>query len=235
MQTIPTVDGELYVRDGVIIGRKVIRGKVTTYYKGMGGVIHREDGPAIIDGQNHQTIYARDGNWDRVDGPAQIIKWPAGNERRRTWARAGKLHRDDGSPADIEYHENGAIKSMFYYVNNNLHRENLPAFIEYYSNGKTKSERWYQNGKYHRVGGPAVIEYDKAGRIINSEFYRNGVIITEDDRPKINVNETAQLQCVTPVTQTTQFENINARLDVIEANIQKIMAALQGKFENVSV
>lgn len=229
MQTISTTDGELYVRDGVIIGRKVIRGKTTIYYKGMSNVIHRVDGPAYIDEQDHQTIYMQNGDWHRDGSAAQIIKWTNGNLRRKTWAREGKLHRD-GKPADIEYYEAGGVKFRFYYVNNNLHNNNGPAFIEYYPDGTIKTERWYQDGKLHRWGGPAVTEYNKSGKVTSSEFYNNGAKCEAGKSTplyEVPLSEFKQSKPATNNSQPIQINDITARLDLIEANIKKIMESLE--------
>jgi hypothetical protein len=74
---------------------------------------------------------------------------------------------------NVEYYENGQIKSKHWIVNGELHNENGPAFIEYYENGKIQSQRWYINGKYHNENGPAIIWYYKNGQIQYQYWYIN--------------------------------------------------------------
>ena len=70
------------------------------------GVVHREDGPAVIDYHESQFYY-QNGKCHREDGPAII--WSNGSE---DYIQNGKFHREDG-PARIfssgakEYWVNG--------------------------------------------------------------------------------------------------------------------------------
>jgi hypothetical protein len=69
------------------------------------GVLHREDGPAVIevypdyDGQERHRSWYRFGVLDREDGPAVVGGRTANGQYE--WWRAGVRHRDDG-PAVIE-------------------------------------------------------------------------------------------------------------------------------------
>jgi hypothetical protein len=54
------------------------------------GLLHREDGPALIYWDETQVWY-RNGELHRKGGPAVIYKYG-----HQAWYRAGKLHREDG-------------------------------------------------------------------------------------------------------------------------------------------
>ena len=55
------------------------------------------------------------------------------------------------------YYENGNIHYKTYCnVNKKLHNENGPAKIYYHENGLIKSEWYYIDGKLHREDGPAI-------------------------------------------------------------------------------
>ena len=58
------------------------------------GLIHREDGPAIIYKDGAQYWY-KNGKYHRDDGPAAICR-----DGSQYWLKNGKYHRDDG-PAII--------------------------------------------------------------------------------------------------------------------------------------
>ena len=60
-----------------------------------GGVVHREEGPAIEFNDGYKEWY-KNGKIHREDGPA--IEYSSGTNK---WLKNGKLHREDG-PA-IEY------------------------------------------------------------------------------------------------------------------------------------
>ena len=96
---------------------KEVEPNKTVYYKD-GGVIHRDDGPAIeyLHGSKEYWV---EGKLHRLDGPA--IELCDGG--REYWVK-GKRHRLDG-PA-IEY----ADGTKYYYVEDKLHRLDGPA-VEY--------------------------------------------------------------------------------------------------------
>ena len=94
----------------------------------LGNVLHRKDGPAIIQPNGIEEWYVN-GERHRDDGPAVI--WPNG---QKDWYLNGKLHRKDG-PA-IEYPSG----TKEWYLHGEYHREDGPA-VEY-SNGR---KDWYLN------------------------------------------------------------------------------------------
>lgn len=242
-QTIPTENGELYVRDNVIIGRKVIKGKVTTWYKDMTNIIHNENGPAIIDEENHQTIYMQDGKWHREDGPAQIITYPDGSKRRETWARDDKFHRDEQNgqtdPADIEWYPNGNKKMVAYYQNDKMHRFGAPAVYKWYENCILKHEWYYQNGKLHNEQGLAAIrEWHPNGQIrlfshyVDGKLHRVGgpaIVYYNSDGDFIDAEYYINgIKCKSTAPEhSTKDHAIAGRLDAIESALQKIIAELR--------
>jgi len=156
----------------------------------LGGLLHREDGPAIecVDGSKRCAATYQHGKLHREDGPA--IEYPDGTKR---WFINGKLYRKD-YPA-IEQPDG----TKHWYINGNRHREDGPA--SEYPGG---SKHWYLHGKLHRLDGPAVeyangnkswylhgerhrldgpaIEWLQSGR---KEWYFEGYWITEEQHSRI--------------------------------------------------
>ena len=60
-----------------------------------------------------------------------------GNKRRESWYFNGQYHRVDG-PADILYYESGQVQREVWYHNDELHRIDGPAGIQYYESGMVK-------------------------------------------------------------------------------------------------
>lgn len=101
-----------------------------TTYRYFGGVLHCEDGPAIIRPGGVEEWYYN-GRRHRVGGPAVIRKY------RCEWYCQNKLHREDGPAIELV---NG---DKFWYINDELHRIDGPAYerhsigiIEWYIRGK---------------------------------------------------------------------------------------------------
>jgi len=90
-QTIKTADGELYVQGDTIVGRMVIDGSITKYYRG--DHFHREDGPAFVQ-QNKYGINIFEAYW-----------------------RDGVRHRGDNLPAYIERNNAGVVVREEYWYN----------------------------------------------------------------------------------------------------------------------
>jgi antitoxin component YwqK of YwqJK toxin-antitoxin module len=67
------------------------------------GLLHRENGPAVI--SQYCQIWYLNGRRHREDGPAYIDS----HKERKEWYRKGKLHREDG-PAVIV----GSIKQWWW-------------------------------------------------------------------------------------------------------------------------
>jgi hypothetical protein len=93
------------------------------------GVLHRDDGPAVIE------VYSN------YDGP----------ERHRSWYRFGVLHRDDG-PAEIGGRNTNGSYQWFRW--GELHREDGPAVIETIESGewgRGPVYEWWVNGVCQKV------------------------------------------------------------------------------------
>lgn len=150
---------EIILKDDLF---KLTTGKYDTLYGRQEwyreGVLHREDGPAIIYESGAQKWY-KFGKCHREDGPALILS--AGIQE---WHKAGEIHREDG-PAII--HPNG---NQFWYLLGKLHRKDGPAII--LSNG---DQFWYHEGQLHRKDGPARILSDGT-----QEWYLFGKCHRED-------------------------------------------------------
>jgi hypothetical protein len=130
------------------------------YY--VGGILHRTDGPAIINKEYDAHYWYQNGLLHRNGGPAIIA---IGNKQ---WYQNGLLHRKCG-PA-IEY----ADGSKEWWQHGRRHRDNGPAIR--YSDGH---KEWIINGQLHRDDGPAI-EYANG---IN-EWYHNGEPIDYPYHPK---------------------------------------------------
>lgn len=94
------------------------------------GLLHREDGPAIVDKRKGTQEWWLNGERHRLDGPALIFQ-----NNHQYWFQFGKIHSDDG-PAIIR----GDSKE--WWKNGFLHREDGPA-IEDGRNGRS----WFLNGR----------------------------------------------------------------------------------------
>jgi len=71
----------------------------------------------------------------------------------------------------MKFHiEKDAFGSIFYYLNNLLHRDDGPA-VEYFDGTKC----WFKNDKLHRDNGPAI-EYANGTK----EWYKNGKLHRTD-------------------------------------------------------
>ena len=88
-------------------------------WRNVDGVVHREDGPAIILSSG-STLYYRDGKLHRLDGPA--VELANGS---KSWYLNGKLHREDG-PA-IEW----ANGSKEWYLNDKWYTEEEYVMIQF--------------------------------------------------------------------------------------------------------
>jgi hypothetical protein len=107
-------------------------------YKNEKSEFHRNDGPAVINGNINGKLHREDGH--------SYINTISGS---KIWFINGKIHREDG-PAYIN--ANSSYKA--WYINGKRHREDGPAVIR----GEIKE--WYINGKRHREDGPAIIDRD---------------------------------------------------------------------------
>lgn len=76
-------------------------------------------------------------------------------------------------PSSIEYHNNGKVALILYYLNGKIHRENGPAGIGYYESGKIKSLGYFIEGELYRENGPAWTKWDENGEIIFEKYYNS--------------------------------------------------------------
>lgn len=101
-----------------------------TYWVDASGLLHRDDGPAMMFDDGTQQWYQH-GVLHREDGPAEIY-----NNNLKLWKKNGRHHRI-GAPAVIH-----RDMSTEWWVNGKMHRLDGPA-VEY-SDGETRY--WYVNG-----------------------------------------------------------------------------------------
>lgn len=167
-----------------------------TYYSN--GIIHRDDGPAIVDetasleawyqyGRRHRDNnepavispnlqewwYA--GNYHRDDGPAHMHRQLSTNGFMRVydqWYSGGLLHRNDG-PAIVRIDSENQLFQEWYHAGR-LHRFDGPA-VENWENKELVEYKWFLYGKLHRVGGPAYHYRSMFNfNLQNTDWYQDG-------------------------------------------------------------
>ena len=123
------------------------------------GILHRNDGPAVIEvypdyaGQERHRSWYRYGVLDRDDGPAVIGGRTANGQYE--WWRVGARHRDDG-PAVIELQES-------------------------YEFGRGPVYEWWLNGVRHKAqDGDGIVYYFKNGETVLTELPDGCRIIERD-------------------------------------------------------
>ena len=108
------------------------KNKVTKYYRNRNicrekyyknRLLHREDGPAIIeyykDGTIREERYYKNGDFHREDGPALIEYDEDGNKMIEYYYKYNKKHREDGA-AKVSYYVDGTISREECYINDEL-------------------------------------------------------------------------------------------------------------------
>ena len=125
-------------------------------------------------GQLKRERFYVDGVLHREDGPALLQYRKNGRIKEESWLFEEEYHREDG-PALIFYHKNGQIKQEIWYIHNMAGRKDNPAAISYFKTGKIKQEIWYENNVVHKIHGSAIIQYYKTGRIRTERNYFNGL------------------------------------------------------------
>ena len=152
-------------------------------YKKPNGLLHREDGPAVIvyyeNGNIKSEEYYIDGERHREDGPTQISYYSDGLISEVSYFLNGIRHRDQ-APAIQTFYNNGKKSSELYYINNRLHREDGPAIAYWYEDGSLNSEEYHINGLLHRENAPAKIRYLLNGRYEYVKYYINGQVYREN-------------------------------------------------------
>ena len=117
------------------------------------GMLHREDGPAVLWASGMQKLYRHGELYEEV--------WPDGT---KAWYQQGELHRDDG----LAIIRRDGTQEWYQY--GELHRDGKPAIIR-----RDCTEEWYQHGELHRDGDPAIVRGDGT-----KEWYQHGELHRED-------------------------------------------------------
>ena len=140
----------------------------------VGGLLHREDGPALERNDGTREWY-RYGELHREDGPA-IDRSDGSYE----WRRNGALHREDG-PAFKD------TTTERWYLNGEAHRDGGPSKISsngdlewsqhgemtaYYDASRSTLEH-YQDRELHRDDGPARVRF-RGDDVVAHSWYRGG-------------------------------------------------------------
>jgi hypothetical protein len=141
----------LHVLDGVVVCRDVFSqvGVIQRSEFLKAGMLHREDGPAVV---YHNNSKVKE-EWylynirHREGGPA-VIPWNVGSYE---WWVNGLLHREDG-PAVVSL--TGEVTT--WYLKGKMHRIGGPAHVQQHRDTGKVHEIWCRNGVQHRDGGPAV-------------------------------------------------------------------------------
>jgi hypothetical protein len=157
---------------------KYIEDKRIVYYKN--GLVHREDGPAIIFFNGDKTWY-KNGKFNRINGPSIEL-----SNGTKCWCQNGRFHKIDGP--SIEYKDG----SKYWFKNGLHHRIDGPA-IEYNNGHKA----WYINDKKYTEEE----FYKKISQYFNIKLSNNDLNILQTlfsfyhlIIPEINTNIIIQLK-----------------------------------------
>ena len=96
----------------------------------------------------------------------------------------GKLNDlHDGTPAEIQYYQDGVIKFLDHYVDDKLNDppDGTPACVEYWKTGGIKYTSRNRDGKFRDLedGSPSQIWYNKNGEITSAHSASNGLMTPE--------------------------------------------------------
>jgi hypothetical protein len=163
--TIHIADGVMHSEDGpaLVRGPRFVGDTAYEEYRFRGN-LHRDDGPAIVQGD--QSVWYRHGLEHRVDGPSALI----GPDRE--YRQYDRLHREGGPAIESE----GVTG---WYRDGKAHRADGPALVY------RSSSHHYRGGLLHRVGEPAI-ESDSG----YDSFYQNGRLHNPDGPAAIYAHET---------------------------------------------
>jgi len=144
------------------------------------GVVHREDGPAVIrthpDGSRSEA-WCREGDFHRLRGPARIRVRADGTIVSEEYFENNVRNRMDG-PALVDISDDGT-KVVEYYRMGRLHREDGPARTVANADGVCLEEDYFIRDQRHREDGPARIKTNAEGER-SEEYWHDGVL----DRPR---------------------------------------------------
>lgn len=149
-ETFHIEDGVLHRTDGPAFTRSpMFEGDATYEEYRFRGNLHRDDGPALIEGDSE--VWYRHGLEHRDNGPSTVI----GDTRE--FRQYDRLHREDGPAID-------GPDGRHWYINGQAHREHGPARIV------GSSETYMRRGRRHRPDGPAevsetAVAYYVSGRL----------------------------------------------------------------------
>lgn len=100
-----------------------------------------------LNGSVDEKIYYKNGIIHREDGPAIIEYYPEGEIRSETYFMNGNRHRSDDLPAKLWYGRKGNIREKVYYKNGKMHRVYGPSIIEYFGSGDIRYNMWHYNNE----------------------------------------------------------------------------------------
>ena len=128
-------------------------------------------------------ISLKNGLLHKDNGPAIILKGFFYYEFR--WYQNGLLYNENG-PTRFIYKRNldNNFEIEFFYNKNGVIDENyVKHYIKFNNNNKIikKEEKWYKNGKIHNINGPAFFKWDDDGNLISKKWYING---EEQENPR---------------------------------------------------
>lgn len=161
-------------------GNQVLRHGITksghTTYHCINGLLHREDGPALINKYDNIEVWALNGNTFLCpeEMPTglfmQYVKWQENKKQKPEKKKKLKY--------ESKLFENGKGK-FWRNSKKQLHRIDGPAAI-YKNNLGLITEDWCIEGKLHRINGPARIvqyyNYKKNYELdISEEWWYNGI------------------------------------------------------------
>lgn len=155
-------------------------GFIAEVWRNDRGEVHRLDGPARIirdkNGNVDREEWWKNGLLHREDGPAIVTNYQSGAFGYcHKWFREGRLHRERG-PAIIDVGEQGYPLRQEWHQNGLPHRIGGPAIVRTdEETGINQEEIWCFEGALHNDDGPALIHRDEAfGRAMHQSHWVHG-------------------------------------------------------------
>lgn len=151
------------------------------YFSFKNGLLHRDDGPAIIIKAFYiGYLFVRENHKNKF-----------------RWYKNGFLINDNNSPTRLSYiqiHDDDLLYINFFYDKNGIVDETSENhYIKYYCEHTSKLypliESWYKDGLLHNINGPAFLKWDKNGNLVSKKWVING---KNQENPKFKKTKSAR-------------------------------------------
>lgn len=158
--------------------------------------------------------------------------WPNNQKKyEHTTNDEGCSHNLEG-PAFREWHNNGQLSKICYYVHGTKHRADGPAVVLYHENGEKYQEEYWVNGVLHKVDGPAIIKWDTDGQQYYRGYWVNDVELSEEDFliRYMNVTFWVVVGCKTKFFNKDEAENVANRLAINYRGIDILVTEVNNSY-----